>query len=384
MQNLQKLPPLLLLASLLALSGTALANTEEENQQRVKELTASIKKLKEELNTAKNAKDKLQKSLQSSEEKISRLSKKVQSTKEALDREKKRLVQLQTNRSELEQQQQQQQHYIQQMLRQSYQLGQQSQIKLLLNQESPEQVGRLMRYHDYIIRAQQQQLKRYLNTIKTLNGLESKIIATTRQLKKSQQSVIQQQQQLKSAQKQRLSTIKELDHSLKHKGQQLSNFIADRQRLQDLLNEMSRALANLQLPSGATSFASVRGKLPIPTQGRIVHHYGSSQFGGKLKRNGIVISNHANANVVSVHHGRVIFSDYLRGYGLLLIIDHGDHYMTLYGHNQTLLKETNDWANQGEVIATVGNSGGQSQTALYFELRYKGKPQNPRIWLTHR
>lgn len=382
------LPPTLksLLAATVACLGlimtspAAMADTETEKQQRIEELTASIQKLKEELNAAKSSKDELQSSLQLSEEEVGKLTKKVEAIKEALAREKKQLAQLQANRAELEQQRLTQKDHIEETLVSVYQLGQQSQIKLLLNQEAPEKMGRLIRYHDYIVKAHQQQIERYLQTIDELNGLEPKLIAAQDSLKAQQQQLQQRQQQLQQSQRQRRTALKKLNASLKQKNQHLSLMTQDRQRLQNLLDEMI-SLANLPLPEDSTPFANTRGKLPMPTAGKIVYRYGSPQFDGKLKRNGVVIANKAGAKVVSVHHGRVIFSDYLRGHGLLLIIDHGDGYMSLYGHNQTLLKDIGDWASSGETIATVGNSGGQQRNALYFEIRHKGQPQNPQRWL---
>jgi septal ring factor EnvC (AmiA/AmiB activator) len=369
------------LGILLSFSHTLFADTEAEYQQRLQALSVSIKALHAELTTTKNSKDKLQQSLQTSEQDMAGLSKKIAYIKEALAREKKHLNQLQAQRAELEKHRQGQQQQIISAIRQVYQLGQQSQLKLLLNQENPERVGRLVKYHDYIISAHQRDIDTYIKTIDELAVVERTIATSTQQLEKQQQRFAKRRQELQTSQQQRLNILAKLTSSLKQKGQQLSTLSSDRQRLQDLLDEATNALANLRLPNGAQAFAQVRGKLPMPTNGKILFAFGSPQFDGKLKRNGIFISNRPGAEVVSVHHGRVIFSDYLRGHGLLLILDHGDGYMSLYGHNQTLLKETGDWASPGETIATVGNTGGQQKVGLYFEIRHQGRPQNPRSWL---
>ncbi len=361
-----------------------MADTEAEYQERLKALSASITAIQAELKNAKDSKSKLQQSLETSEKEVSTLSKKVSTIKEALAREKKHLNQLRAQSAELETQTQEQQAAIAEAIRQSYRLGQQSQLKLLLNQEDPERLGRMMNYHGYIIEAHQTDIKRYQAMLIDLNKLKDKVATSTQALEKKQNTLIAQQQQLKHSQQQRRNTLKKLQRSLNQKGQQLATLTGNQKRLQDLLDEATNALANLVLPSDAKPFAQVKGKLPLPTQGKLVYQYGSPQFEGKLKRNGIFISNRSGAKVVSVHHGRVIFSDYLRGHGLLLIIDHGNGYMSLYGHNQTLLKETGDWTTAGETIATIGNSGGQQQMGLYFEIRHKGRPQNPKFWLARR
>jgi murein hydrolase activator len=357
------------------------ADTEAEYQQRLEALAESIKALQSELKSAKNSKDQLQQSLQASEEDIATLSKKVTHIKEALAREKKQLAQLQSQRAELEQNKQAQQQQIINGIQQVYRLGQQSQLKLILNQENPEQISRLVKYHDYIIKAHQTDIAAYTQTITELTAIAQTIIASTEKLEESQRQLNQRQRELQSSQKERRNIMAKLTASLNQKGQQLANLTSDRQTLQDLLDQATNALANLSLPNNAQAFTDARGKLPIPTQGKILYQFGSPQFEGKLKRNGIFISNQLGAKVVSVHHGRVIFSDYLKGHGLLLIIDHGNGYMSLYGHNQTLLKDIGDWTDTGEAIATVGNSGGQQQTGLYFEIRHQGQPQNPQTWL---
>ena len=296
-------------------------------------------------------------------------------------REKKQLSQLRSQRSKLEQQRQDQQHHIGNAIRQAHQLGQQSHVKLLLNQESPLQLSRLLRYHDYIVMAHQDKVSAYLETISELNGIEPDIVAATEKLQRQQDSLNQRQQQLQTAQQQRIGTLKQINRKLSSKGTAINQLKLDQQRLQKLLDEATQALANLSLPSDAKPFKRAKGQLPQPTPGNIIHQYGSTRFDGKLRWNGIFIANKTGAKVISVHHGRVIFSDYLRGQGLLLVVDHGNGYMSLYAHNQTLLKDIGDWVSSGETIATVGNSGGQQRAGLYFEIRHQGQPQNPKQWL---
>lgn len=374
-------PTHFILCFVLVLSVGAHAETEAEYQQRLQALAGTIKTLQAELKSAKTSKDKLQNDLQSSEEDIAALAKKIAKIKEALAREKKQLAQLQSQSTELEQHKQTQKHNLDNTLRQAYRLGQQSQLKLLLNQEDPQRISRLMAYHDYIVAAHQFQITEYTNTLVKLDNIAERMTASTKALDQQRLKLESQQQALKSSQKQRLAVMQKLARSLRQKDQQLSTLTADQKRLQKLLEEATNALANLQLPSGTKPFRQTRGALPMPTKGKVLLSYGKPQFDGKLNRNGILIGNSIGADVVSVHYGRVIFSDYLRGYGMLLIIDHGDGYMSLYGHNETLLKDVGDWASAGDKIATVGNSGGQSQVGLYFELRHKGKPQDPQPWL---
>ncbi len=356
------------------------AETEAEYQQRLQTLGATIETLQSELRSTNDTKNQLQNSLQKSEERQSALTKKVNKIKEALAREKKSLSQLQSQRNELETNKQKQKSAINDTIRQAYKLGHQSQLQLLLNQESPQRIGRLMRYHDYIVAAHQDQITEYTHTLTELISVTERINASSNALAQQRKTLEAQQQALAKSKTQRLAAIKKISQSLRKKGQHLSTLNADQQRLQQLLEEAINALSNLQLPSNAEPFKTLRGKLPMPTKGKVLLSYGKPQFEGKLKRNGILIGSRMGADVISVHYGRVIFSDYLRGHGLLLILDHGDGYMSLYGHNETLSKEVGEWVSAGEQIATVGNSGGQTQVGLYFEIRHKGKPQNPQPW----
>lgn len=367
------------------LSGQALrpawAQTETEYEEQLKALSANIAKLQKELSKTKGSRDKLQQSLQKSEEEIGSLTKKIDSIKGELSREKKQLAQHQSRRAELEESRISQQQQVNLIVRQAYLLGRQSQVKLMLNQEEPSKVTRLLRYHDYIIGAHKEKMDAYLATIREISHIENRITATTDRLETSREELNQRFQELKQSQTNRLTTLGTLTRSITETGDSLSKLTGDRERLERLLEEATRSLSNLKLPNDAKPFHSVKGKLPYPAKGRVTNSFGSYRLDGKLRWDGIFIQGDAGSKIVSVHYGRVIFSDYLRGHGLLLILDHGDGYMSLYAHNQTLLKETGDWVSRNETIAMLGNTGGQAQAGLYFEIRYNGKPQNPSPWL---
>ena len=367
---------------LLALPLTpALAQSEADYEQELKALAKTIDQLQKELSKTKSSRNKLQKNLQASEEEISDLTQKINGIREALSREKKQLNQHRRERAELEKSRKQQQQQINRIVQQAYILGQQSQIKLLLNQEAPYRVSRLLRYHDYIVSAHKEKIDTYLDIIQAIAALEENIVATTRRLEATQQQLNQQYQQLKHTQAQRIATLSQLNKELQSKGGALNQLQIDQERLEKLLAEATRALSQLVLPGDSKPFPAARGSLPYPATGTIAQSYGNARLNGRLRWQGLFIRGKLGGPVVSVYHGRVVFSDYLRGHGLLLIIDHGDGYMSLYAHNQTLLKETGEWVGRGERIATLGNTGGQAKAGLYFEIRHNGKPQNPKPWL---
>ena len=147
------------------------------------------------------------------------------------------------------------------------------------------------------------------------------------------------------------------------------------------LKALEQRAMQLAAPASKQPFSKQKGKLPWPVSGKLTQHFGAVR-NADITWSGWLMQAVEGLHVHSIHHGRVIFSDYLRGYGLLVIIDHGEGYMTLYGYNETILKNTGDWVAPGDVIATVGDSGGQSEAGLYFELRRGAKPENPRRWVT--
>ena len=155
----------------------------------------------------------------------------------------------------------------------------------------------------------------------------------------------------------------------------------DRKELERLLEAIEVAVVNLSLPDNYGAFKLAKGKMPWPVAGKKPKNlYGKSRNEGKMRWQGVSIPAKEGTPVSAIHHGRVVYADWFRGSGLLLIIDHGDGYMSLYAHNQTLLREVGEWVTAGTQVSTVGSSGGQNSAALYFEVRHDGKPANPGSW----
>lgn len=366
------------LALLLCLNASA---EDVDQQRKLEELKSTIEQLQKELKKVKNSRDGLQQDLEKSETEIGDLLNNIEKIKTDLNAQKDQLSNLHTERDTLKKAKRGQQKHIAEQVEAAYRLGQQSNIKLLLNQQSPERVSRMMKYYDYFLDARANKIDTYIDTIAELNRLEPAIASKTQQLDNSRKQLQQRHHKLSDQQQLRKQTLAALGRSIANKDQQLKNMAADRARLQKLLDEVAATIAALPTPDGGIAFAKRRGQLTWPTRGRLSHSFGSSREGTALKWNGVVIAAKSGIDVKAVHGGRIIFSDYLRGHGLLTIIDHGHGYMSLYAHNQTLYRETGDWVETGETIATVGNSGGREQAGLYFEIRKDGKPTNPKRWL---
>ncbi len=176
-----------------------------------------------------------------------------------------------------------------------------------------------------------------------------------------------------------------LEQEINNQEKNLSELEGSRNRIENLLMSLGELLADIpQSPSDSRPFKQQKGKLPWPASGPFLATYGEPRKQGGLKWNGVLISTAHGTPVRAVSHGRIAFADWLQGYGFITIIDHGEGYMSLYGHNETLIKQAGDWVNSGEVIATSGDSGGQPMPGVYFEIRSRGKPVNPGGWCSRK
>ena len=255
---------------------------------------------------------------------------------------------------------------------------------MLLNQENPNQIARMLKYYDYLNRARAQQIEQYSATIAELEAVEREIEKGTEQLVKDRSLLQTRHLALASIKKEREQTLLRLNATIIGKDAELKILIGDRERLKALLLRIDRDIASLPAPSEVLTFDRLKGSMALPVKGRISNRFGSTLNKGKLNWNGLFITATEGTPVYAIHYGRVVFSDWLRGFGLLLIINHGEGYMSLYGHNQTLNREIGDWVAAGEIIASIGNSGGFAESGLYFEIRYEGKPRDPQIWCVAR
>ncbi|HTF98218.1 MAG TPA: peptidoglycan DD-metalloendopeptidase family protein [Cellvibrio sp.] len=353
-------------------------------------LQKEIEALQKELKEVQGTRSDLQKDLEKSEKQINELQKKADEIDKELNQQNKELNQLKNERSQLEQARKNQQAQIAEQIRAAHKLGEQSEVKVLLNQESPDQVSRIMKYHSYFMEAHTAKMKTYLDTITRIDALTPEIEKKTLELADMQSALDGQRAALKNIHGEREQALAKVNNDLKNKNKALKQLSEDRRKLQALLDRVTRQVATtgainapgyVPLPKGGEKFSQRKGRMPWPTQGSMVHRFGSARIAGQMNWSGAYISAPMGNNVQAVHHGRVVFADYFGGHGLLVIVDHGEGYMSLYAHNQRLLKKAGEPVQAGEVIATVGNSGGQASAGLYFEIRHQGKPIDPNQWL---
>ena len=292
------------------------------------------------------------------------------------------LSKLYSQQKQLDDQRHRQAGQVAQELSAAYRLGREEPLKVLLNMENPEEIGRTLKYYEHIVKARSKILEDYQSTIRELDTVEQALLSKQNALADKKGQLLAIQQTLSNEKKQRSALLQGSRQQIKSKEGRITSLNLERKQLESIISALQKHLQNLKIPDNQP-FSQRRGKLPWPVKGRVGHSFGSAR-GSHLKWHGWLLNARDASPVKAIHHGRVVFSDYLRGQGLLVIVDHGDNYLSLYAHNQVLLKETGDWVHPGEVIAKVGNTGGLERSALYFEIRRKGKAIDPKRWLKPR
>jgi len=268
-------------------------------------------------------------------------------------------------------------------VRAAYMSGSQERIKLLLNQRDPATIGRLMAYYGYFNDYRADNIEVVTAAIGELAELHEQVAAEEARIAGLARVRYAELTELNAAQERRQTLLAGLQDKIADEGREIEKLAAQEKDLSRLITELTSILSDYPIRS-EEPFSGHKGRLTWPVAGRLLHDYGQPRVSDRLKWNGVVLAAPRGQEVRSVYHGRVVFADWLAGLGLLVIVDHGESYMTLYGYNETILKNTGDWVAPGDVIATVGDSGGQTQSSLYFEIRRGTQPVNPQQWITRR
>jgi murein hydrolase activator len=263
-------------------------------------------------------------------------------------------------------------------LRAAYFMGRNEPLKLLLNQRNPGEVSRNMAYYGYFGRHRAEQIAQLNENIAAIDELSSRIAAEDAELAQLEDQQKQRVGELEGVRKQRGVVLASLERQTRSRSAQLANLQKQQEQLERLLRQLSRAIEAVPFDPNAP-FAQLRGKLAWPVAGRIGVNYGALLAGG-LRSTGVEIEAERGADVHAVHEGRVVYADWLPGRGLLIILDHGNGYYSLYGHNEQLFRQAGTRVKAGETIATAGDTGGRKEPGLYFEIRRAGKPVDPRGW----
>jgi len=419
----------LILIALTCLFGPAFADERAQTQQQLDATRQDIAELKKLLGQLQQEKSGVQKDLRGTETEIGKLQKQVEALQQELKKTEGELERLDKEKKKLQSARVEQQRLIAIQARSAYQNGREEYLKLLLNQQNPEKFARTLTYYDYLSQARLEQLRSFNETLRQLANVEKDIALQQAQLLAQQGTLETQRQDLEKVRAERQQVLAKLNSDVKARDQKLAAREQDQADLAQVLKTIEQTLARqareaeearqrallaaqeaekqrqrealaanqdatpkkprtvpgpLVSSDGATfggAFSAARGKLPWPVNGRLLARFGETRGDdSRAKWDGVMISASAGSQVHAVHGGRVVFADWLRGAGLLVILDHGNGYLSLYGHNQSLLKNAGDVVKSGEAISTVGNSGGQDTAALYFAIRQQGRPSDPTQW----
>jgi len=285
-----------------------------------------------------------------------------------------------------------QQRELGQLLAMRYASGRQNYLRLLLSGRDPNQTARELQYYSYISRAQADSIRALRSNLAGLAQLEGEARGKSAELAELEAQQREARKELLAQQKARRLVLARLATKIRSQRRQIESLQRDEARLSRLVDKLrtttsppSNGLRNERLPQPGhegVSFASLKGKLRLPIRGELMNRFGGPRSGGRLRWKGLFIRGPSGEEVRAVAAGRVVFADWMRGFGNLLIIDHGRGYLTIYGDNEALLKKVGDKVAAGDVVATVGNSGGNADSGLYFEIRYQGKAFDPLSWVS--
>lgn len=266
-------------------------------------------------------------------------------------------------------------------IRDAYASGRQEYLKLLLNQEDPAALDRLLIYFDYIGRARSERIRTAMAAMEDYREMRAELQTEVDRLEAVRHEQEAERQELAQQRQDREAVLQQVEAAIGDDQERLERLAEDEEELQALVDDLQDALRDIADEDlDRAPFPDQRGALPWPAGGSLAARYGDTRNGGGPWR-GILLSADRGTRVEAVSHGRIVFADWLRGLGLLLIIDHGDGYMTLYGYNESLYKDVGAWVDAGDVIARVGDTGGRDNAGLYFELRVQGQPEDPLQWL---
>ncbi|MFZ5934975.1 peptidase M23 [Pseudomonas putida] len=420
--------------ALSCLLSPAFADERAQTQQQLDATRQDIAELKKTLGKLQEEKAGVQKDLKATETDIGNLEKQVEALQQELKKTEGELERLDTEKKKLQSARVEQQRLIAIQARSAYQNnGREEYLKLLLNQQNPEKFARTLSYYDYLSKARLEQLKAFNETLRQLAGVEQNISREQEQLLAQRADLDTRRQALDAERGKRQQVLAKLNSDVKDGDQKLQARQQDQADLAKVLKTIEETLARqareaeearkkallaqqeaekrrqqealaaradkedaeppkkarttlgpLVSSDGASyggAFSAARGKLPWPVNGRLLARFGDARGSdARAKWDGVMISASPGTQVRAVHGGRVVFADWLRGAGLLVILDHGNGYLSLYGHNQSLLKSAGDIVKAGEAISTVGDSGGQDSAGLYFAIRQQGRPTDPSQW----
>jgi len=381
----------LLIAATLCAAGAATAATAPPKEE-LSQLRGRIEAMQKRLAAAEGARSEAADGLRDSERAISESNRSLRDLAAKQRAIQARLIDLQQQETRAGNDIESQQRLLARQLYQQYIGNQPDAVKLLLNREDPNRIARDLHYLTYLARMRAEQIRSLRASIRQLDDLEAETKQQSEALAAVQTEQQAQREKIEHEKQTRRDVLQKVARQIESQRHEISKLKRDEQRLARLVEQISQMIArsraetprNDRVPDSSTdgsAFAELKGKLSLPVRGELKGRFGSPRADGGLSWKGVFIASQPNQEVRAIAAGRVVFADWLRGFGNLLIIDHGGGYMSLYGNNESLFKQIGQATRGGETIAAVGNSGGNTDYGLYFEMRHQGKAFDPLSWV---
>jgi len=360
------------------------ASSQKQKESELKRVNARIERVRQSVNADVEKRDRLSVQLRDAE-----LA--VQAARRELDEARAQRVASEARLKELEREQERRERdlgaergALAGELRAAYVNGREEQLKLLLNQQDPASVGRMLAYYGYFGRARAERIDSIRDQLEHLALVRERIASEGRRLAELEAKQEQELASLRTAQQKRTTAVASINTQIKSQGGELKRLESQARGLEKLIADLRKALDNPPVAKKAP-FEPLKGKLPWPVpQGKVLARFGQPRAGGSLRWQGMLIGTERGARVRAPYAGRVAYADWLPGMGLMIVLDHGGGYLSLYGHNDQLFRKVGESVAAGDVIGSVGDSGGSDQAALYFEVRRGREPVNPETWLQRR
>lgn len=383
-----------LLCAALFVAGATQAQSSRETERKLERARNELKNIASERRKIEGQRGAATRELRQADEQVGQSSRVLRQTESELQRQSAALAELQRRRDALGVKLGAQREELTRLLRAAYKLGDEAPLKVLLSQDSVADAGRDMAYHRYLQRDRAQRIAALNEQLHELDALEKEIAQKRVQLDATRADKRKELSALEKQRRDRAALIAQLDERYRDRNAKEKALGRDVKALERLLAQL-RAAANASKPSKPSSAGTRKpvqvasappinvGGLGWPASGALLAGFGGTMPDGR-RSEGLLIGAASGAPVRSVADGTVVYAEWMTGYGLLLIVDHGNGYMSLYANNDALLKDAGDAVKRGDAVGSVGSSGGQGRPALYFELRRNGQPVNPNVWLQKR
>jgi murein hydrolase activator len=354
--------------------------SKEEAERELADLRDRIASIQARLQADRGERSELEQRLEILDREIAGLAAAIRETERKQAEVRGEIERLEARQQELRQQMAAQKKRVADLAYSTYIMGRQNHLKLFLNQQDPAAINRMLGYHDHIVAARARTIERINGWVAEIAELSAEQEAGETELAALEAEYRGEQAALQERRAERETALAALSERIASSQGRLARLEENENRLRSVIREIEAYFESRRAASTREgAFRDMKGKLPLPVSAPIVAGFGDTRSTG-VKWDGIMFQPEGGAEVRAIFEGRVVYADWLRGFGLLLIIDHGDGFMSLYSHNELLFKQVGDWVDAEEVIATVGASGGLDRPGLYFEIRADGEPQNPLSW----